>query len=550
MKNITINKLFLMGMTFVLFMVSACEKETIYDKTRLFRPVLGSQLEVVENTIEVSLGKIKEATGYTVEVSRDSFKIIDYTVKVDSNVFVLNEALLGEALLYNTLYQIRVTAHALDAQYDSRPADLGSVRTERFPSIQQLARIYDVTDTKAKVRWIPSGAAITKVKIFATSDLRLKTPLAEYDVPESAQSLGEFIIDKLKPATSYQVAIYSGNTLRGWVDYKTLVAGVDPNAANVVDLSETEDPDALEAAVKSAQDGGIVLLKKGITYNFPTTNLNKSITIKGAYGFTENKAAMFTTGNWNLDKVTIDHIVFDDIELIGEDIGGDYVFNPSNAGTPTIVNELRFENCIMHHFRGIIRIRSDVFVKNYIISNSIVHHIGGYGIFTCDTDGDGKAAIDNVKFTNSTFYKINTFMTSRQNCQSFIVDACTVNEAASTNQNVFRFRGAAGKADVLHGFSITNTIWGHGWDEAASGSYSVLFIGGGLTNTAFTILNTWGTSDFSATAGKELAGFPALSYSGAAAKLWVDPYEGNFNIKDAGFGGRFDAGDPRWSVKL
>lgn len=531
--------------------VTACEKEIVYEKTRLFRPVLGSQLEAIENKIEVNLGNIKEATSYTLEVSRDSFNMVDYQFEIDTNYFMIDENLIGEELLYNTLYQIRATAHAADPQFDSRPADLGAVRTERFPSILNLPRNHDVIDTKAKVTWTIAGAPVTGVKTFSSDDLRLTTPLASYDVSSSDQAAGETIIDGLEPDSDYQIAIYSGDKLRGWVDYKTLVAGVDPNAGNVIDLSDNEDPDALAAAVEGAGDGMIILLKKGVTYNFPTERLDKSITIKGAYGFVENKAAMFTTGNWNVEKgAKIDHIVFDDIELMGEDIGGDYVFNINNSGEATIINELRFENCILHDFRGVMRLRSDVFVKNYTISNSIVRDIGGYGVFTCDTDGDDKAAIDNVVFQNSTFYRVNTFLSTRQSVQSFLIDGCTVNEVAATGQRVFRFRGKEGKSDVVNGLTISNTIWGHGWDSSESGDLSVQLIAGGLEATSFNIVNTWGTSDFQAREGTEMAGFPALNYSGEAGNLWVDPYNGDFNIQDNGFGGRFDAGDPRWRAKL
>lgn len=531
-------------------LLAACEPDMVYEKTRLFRPVLGSPLESELNTIIVNMGDIKEATSYTIEVSRDSFNVVDYQFTVDTNYVVIDESLTGEALLFNTLYQVRATAHAASEQYDSRPADLGSVRTQRFPSILNLPKYFDVTDKKARVTWTPAGATVTKVKIFAKEDLRLKTPLKEYEVDAAAASTGAFIIDGLEPETAYQMAIYSGATLRGWVDYNTLTAGIYPGDAGVIDLTQTEDPDALGVAVDGAPDGAIILLKRGALYNFPSNNLNKSITIKGAYDLTPNRAIMFTTGNWNVDKgAKIDHIVFDDLEMRGEDIGGDYVFNINNSGDATDIQRLEFNNCEIHHFRGIMRLRSDVFVRNYHLLNSVIHDIGGYATFTCDTDGEGKAAVDNAIYRNSTFYRINTFMITRQNMQSFMIDACTVNEAAATGQRVFRFRGKDGFNDVLNGLTIQNTIWGHGWDEAESGNYGVI-LKEGLPNTAVTVVNTWGTADFSANEGTEIGGFPSLKYSKKAADLWAAPYDGNFQIKDPGFAGKFDAGDPRWRATL
>lgn len=533
-----------------IILMSGCKEEETFAKTRLFRPVLNEELMAELNTIIVNIGNIREAVSYTLEVSRDTFATIDYTVEVDTHYVVLSEAVLGDELLWNTLYQVRATAHAADPAFDSKESDLGNVRTERFPSILNIPGVNDVIDVAARVTWQTLGAPVTKVRTFAPDDIKLDNPLAEYDVSAEGQEAGEAIVAGLDPETEYQIAIYSGETLRGWETYVTLVKGPDPSDPNVVDLTDNEDPDAVGAAVMAAADGNIILLKKGVLYNFPSENLTRSITIRGAYGFGAQKAILFTTGNWNIENgATIGHIRFVDLELRGEDIGGDYVFNPNNDMTTT-VDELTFDNCVINHFRGIIRVRSSVYVRNYTINDCIVHNIGGYGIFTADTDGDGGAAIDNITLSNSTFSKVNTFMTSRQNSQSLVIDACTVSEAPTTGGRLFRWRGGDGFNNVINGISITNTVWGHGWDEGMTGAYDIRGREG-LENTTFNIVNTYATSDFSFSEGTEIPGFPALNYSGTAADLWVAPYDGlNFNFKDAGFAGKYDAGDPRWRAEL
>ncbi|MCB0592867.1 MAG: DUF4957 domain-containing protein [Lewinellaceae bacterium] len=552
--NFNIYGLFLALIAGILLM-SGCKDETTYAKTRLFRPVLNEELMAELNTIIVNMGNIREATSYTIEVSRDTFTTIDYTIETDTSYVVINEELLnGDPLLWNTLYQVRATAHAASPEFDSKVSDLGNVRTERFPSILNIPGVNDVIDVAARVTWQVLGAPVTKIRTFAPDDLKLTSPIAEYDVSEEDQVAGETIVAGLEPETAYQIAIYSGasgEALRGWENYVTLEKGVDPNDANVIDLTGSEDPDAVGAAVMAAADGNIILLKKGVLYNFPAENLTKSITIRGAYGFGAQKAILFTTGNWNIENgATINHIRFIDLELRGEDIGGDYVFNPNNDMTTT-VDELTFDNCIVNNFRGIIRVRTSVYIKNYTINNCIVHHIGGYGIFTADTDGDGGAAIDNITLSNSTFSKVNTFMQSRQNSQSLVIDACTLNEETVTGGRLFRWRGGEGFNNVINGISITNSVWGHGWDEGETGAYDFRGKAEGLDNTSFTVVNTYATADFSFTPDYEIPGFPALNYSGTAADLWVDPYEGlNFNFKDSGFAGKYDSGDPRWRAKL
>ncbi len=534
-------------------LIAACtKKEESYEPTRLFRPVLnGPGLTVENNVVTVIMGNLREAQSYTLEISRDSFKVVDYTVTVDTNYVVLDEALLGEELLYNTLYQIRATANAADPQYNSKVSDLGSIRTQTYPSILNAPLSYHVTDTRAKVTWTLAGAAVTGVKIFSPSDVRLTTPLAEFNVSPANQAAGETIITGLSPNTSYQVAIYSGETLRGWVDYKTLVAGVDVNDPKVIDLSDSEDPAAITAALAAVPDGGIILLKKGFRYNMPTAAINKSVTFKGAYGFDTKKATLVnTSGNMNITAGSnIGYIVFDDLEIDGANISATYVFNPDISGNITQVQELRFENCDLHHMRGIIRIRSDVFIRNYIISNSTVHHIGGYSLLTADTDGADRAAFGNVKFLNSTFYKINSLVQTRQNIQSFEIDGCTFSEFTSGGAQVFRFRGAAGRNDVVNGFTIRNSIFGHGWDEGGSGNTTVT-MKSGLPATSYTITNTWGTSDLKIAAGSEIPGLPSMTYNNTADKLWGDPYNAVFSILDPAFAGKYDSGAPAWRTKL
>lgn len=538
----------------LIFLLGSCKKEEqVYEETRLFRPALNKSLTAKLNTIIIELAKMKEAVSYKFEISQDSFKTAPlYTFTTDTTYIIVDKTLVGEELEYNSLYQIRVTANAADPQFNSRPASLGSIRTEPLPSIQLAPRAFDVTDVLARVRWTPSGLPIDQVKVFNATDKKLKTSLGTYAVNGAQNTAGEVVIDKLIPATSYLIAIYSAGGLRGFVAYKTLEKGVYPGDPNVIDLTTNESASALDAALATATEGSIILLKKGVRYNFPAASnlLAQSVTIKGAYALTEAKAQIYSTGDWRVKAgVTIENVIFDDIDIIGSDPGAVYVFNINNSGAPTIITNLLFKNCTLTSMRGIARLRSDSFIKNFTISNSVVYNIGSYGVFTTDTDGADKAAVDHIKLLNSTFYQISFIATSRTNSQSFLIDGCTINEFTEAGQKTLRYRGGAGRSDIIGGLTISNSVWGTGWDKTASGNKTVTFKEG-LTNTTVTVLNTWATSDFGAVAGSELAGFPSLNYSGTATKLWKDPTKGNFTIADAAFGGKSSSGDPRWRVKL
>lgn len=555
MKNNIFNFKTVLFLCLSIFMFNACDKddEQTFEKTRLFRPVLNEPLFSIDNTIIVNMGSLKGAVGYTIEVSRDTFKTVEYTVQSDVSYVELNENNLGEELFWNTLYQVRATAHEANSQYDSRPSDLGNVRTQRFPTILNIPEIYDVTDVAARVTWTVAGAPVTGMKVFAASDLRLKTPLfTETAVTSEQQLSGESFVNGLQPETAYQIAIYSGTTLRGWVNYTTKVADISPTAPGVIDIRADESPSAVENAVASAPDGAIILVKRGVTYDLPSASLNnKSITIRAAYGFGKQKAKLYTTGNWNIASGSnIDHIRFIDLELRGADYGGDYVFNPSSGNTN--VNEVLFDNCVIGTFRGIMRLRGDnAKITTFEIRNSVVDSLGGYGIFTCDTDENGtktSARVDNFKLINSTFNKISMGIQCRTPSKSVIIESCTI---ANIN-TIFRYRGGTGNNDVENGISIKNSIFGHKWDESGSAT-NLDVVGsesGGLANTNFDVANNYTTSDYAWVVGKELNALPSKSYAKLQSDLWVDPAKNDFNFKDTSFIGRFGSGDPRWRVKL
>ena len=539
-----------------ILMFSACEKDdTAFERTRLFRPVLNEDLYSERNTIIVNMGQLKEAESYTIEVSRDTFASIDYTIETDTNYVVIDKELVGEELFWNTLYQVRATAHANDPEFDSKIADLGNVRTQRFPTILEIPKSYDVIDTAARVTWVAAGAEVTGIKVFAEDDLQLSNPLFdERPVTDEEREATEAIVTGLEPNTTYQIAIYSGEELRGWVNYTTLERDVDPTDPNVIDIRDDESPSAVSNAVASAPDGAVVLLKRGMTYDFPEDNLNKSITIRAAYGFGEQKAVLFTTGNWDIDDgSTIDHIRFIGVELRGEDYTGDYVFNPNRSDVS--IGEVVFEDCKITNFRGIMRIRTSVQLDLYRISNSVVDTIGGYGIITTDTDpadagSPPTATVKNIELVNSTFNYIDTGIQSRNNSESILIENCTFANFIVTGGRFLRYRGGDGNDNVTNGISIRNSIFGHSWDLSGEESYGIQGIGQGLGSTSWDIVNNYSTANFSFRDGTEIPGFPVGNYSGTQEDLWMNPEENNFNFQDSGFAGRFDTGDPRWRDRL
>ncbi len=356
MKNksniLNTSPLLLLCLIFTMFIACDKDDEQTFEKTRLFRPVLNEPLYSEGNTIFVNMGNLKSAIGYIVEVSRDSFATIEYSIPSDTSFVQVDENTVGEELFWNTLYQVRATALETDAEYNSKISDLGNVSTQVFPSILNSPKSFDVTDIAARVTWdtINDGAPVTGIKVFSAEDLKLKTPLFdEATVTTEEDDAGEAFVYGLSPETEYQIAIFSGTEIRGWVNYTTKVPDIDPSAAGVIDLSDSEDRSAVVSALSSANDGDIILVKRGVEYDAPRGGLNNSVTIRGAYGFGEDKARLLFAGNFDLiADTTVDHLRFVDLELRGTDWGGKYVINISKAGT---LNEINFENCYITNFQ-------------------------------------------------------------------------------------------------------------------------------------------------------------------------------------------------------
>ncbi|GAA0892816.1 DUF4957 domain-containing protein [Fulvivirga kasyanovii] len=525
--------------------IFACkDDEEVFEKTRLFSPVLNEVLQSEGNTIIVDIGKLKEAVSYTIEVSRDSFKTTDYTFATDTSYFIINEEKVGEELLWYTTYQVRATAHAADPQYDSRPSDLGSVKTKKYPSNQGTPNMqFDVTDTRARVFWSTSGELIDGVKVFAASDLRLATPLFEFDLTEQQIDANEAVIGSLSPSTTYQIAIYSGETLRGWEVYTTkppLEFGDRP----VYDLSGIENENILADTLGDIEDGAVVIIEPGRAYQANGYNFNSSVLIISGYGFTPALPLIHTaSGNYDIaDGASIDSLVFKNVAIHG-DFGGGYVFNISVSGT---IGEIKFDGCEIHSHRGITRIKGGTgTIDKYSIVNSVADSINGYAAFYVDTDG---WTAGDILLQNSTFSKFQYFLASRTNTGSITIESCTIDQAPEAGRQMFRWRGGAGKNDVTGGIKIYNTIWGPGWDMSGSEVYAVKGTEG-LGATTFDIINTWSPSDFSFS-GNDIAGFPSFIYSGTADDLWVDRENVDYNIKDKGFSAANSAGDPRWRPGL
>jgi hypothetical protein len=536
----------------VLFFYSCSEEMKVYPETRLFMPVLNSNLLPHENTITVDMAKMTKAISYKIELSRDEFA----TPSIETIMTADNKVVFKD-LLWNTKYQVRATAYATEEQYNSKISDLGSVTTDRFPSIMQIPVASDVTDVAAKVRWTTgtaSGALITQVKVFDIKDEKLTTPLAVYEVTPAEQTAGQKIINNLRPSTQYQLAIYSESTVRGWEKYVT--KDPLPTTGNIVDLRGVDvTPTTLADALTSAPSSATVILDGDKVYTLSANYFfDKPLIIKSGYSLTNTTGAVIdnSVGDVKFEltaTANISSIVFDGISFVGDIAKAKYVFNIATAVSAT-VGELKFVNCQMTNYRDLIRSRvqwTSGSINLLTVDNCILTNFGSNGLLL--VDGGANATLPNVVLKNSTFFKVDKLIknAATKDSQSLVISDCTFSESPKGTHLMEYLK----TTNILQGITITNTIFGRGGDN--NGNYSSPFIrSGDLPATIITSGNVYKTNDFTITAPVAPATTPIPTftvYTGSITALWVDPLKGNFNILDSAFAGKSSCGDPRWRKK-
>lgn len=506
----------------------ACKKtEDLGEAPRLFRPVMKEALESNGNWIRASWQSVKGATSYTAQVSRDTFRTIVSTVTLDTNVVVF------EDLLWDKLYQVRVQAIAADTSKNSKISSLGEIKTARFPTILNIPASNEVNDNSVKVSWSNSGDAVTGIKILLWSD---SSEVANATVTPTDVTNQYKIVSGLNGNTAYIVYLYSGTTVRGWADFIT----APPLTGNLIDLRGiTGVPSVLQDTIPDVASGSVIILKRGETYNINTTiNLNKSLTfIGGSDLLVPDQPIVIMPNNFNITSgATIDSIVFVDLLLRGTDYAAKYVFNINTACN---IGKIRFQSCVAEIFRGVLRTQSQpAMIENFEIEKCILDSLAGYGVITVDVV---TSKVNNIKIRNSTIYKAEKIVTSRNNSNSLVIENCTINEAPRGG-NYFIDYSTSPTNEVTQPIVFKNNILGSGKSNAGNFDVRGYRVGPG---SVIDVSGTYSTSDFLST--NPVGQIPSvIPYARPSTDIWQAPLSGNFKIVDLLFPGRNTSGDPRW----
>lgn len=509
-------------LAFIVLLYTSCKKEEDLTMPRLFRPVSAGALTADSNTIEASWQPIAGAAGYEIAVSRDTFRTIDMSISVDTSAAAIKK------LFFNQLYQVQVKALARDTTKNSMWSNLGAVKT--LSSIFRSPGVNDITLNSVRARWVTKGAPVTSIKVLKKND---KSVVATITLLATDLTNEYVVINGLDASTQYTMYLYSGNDERGFVDFSTKA----PFTGTIIDLTViTGRPGVLADTITKVPSGSTILLNRGETYTISSAiAIDRTLTIMSAPDLTNPvKARILFTSNFVFGAgATIDQIEFNDVYLVSDNYGSRYVFNNTNSAN---IGKIVFTDSRMEIFRGLCRLQSGTAnIGEFIINNCIVDSIGNY--FVLNINATSK--VDNITFTNSTFYKVESVLTSAAASNSVTVSDCTFNETPLGNNKNYYFDYNA--LNVTNGFNVTNCIFGTGKISGGAITVKDIRVGSG---TAVGVTNSFKTTDHEVAVGTE---FKTLtSANRKSTELWTAPYNGIFIIADATFTGRNSAGDPRW----
>ncbi len=529
----------------VLVFVLGCKKEEeTLQLSRRFSPstVTGTNGETsVKVSWPSSLFTLPGEATYAIDVSRDlTFSVVEFTTTTSD----LSVVITDDKIAVKQDYYARVKALGKDGSGDSN----WSVSTSfRITGEQFLLPIppTDIIDVGVIVRWKPNPNLTSLVLTPSPSGTPITVSLTSTDLAANSKT-----VMGLTQSTNYSVEVFQAAKTKGITTFKTVPS---ITGTNIIDLTATTGNPALLLTTLQSNppSGSVIVLRRGEQYVMTASYaFNGSIKIVSALGFGTNVAIIRPTATFNVVAGSnIDSLVFKDVIIKGgraanASYTNDYVMN---VNTASIVKLVRIDGCTIKILRGVVRGQGSGAgsrFNNYIINNSVLDSINDFSIAAVSNT----SAFDNIKFTNTTFYKSLKFINHNvaapngQGSQSVLIENCTFNEVVS-NQTANNYLIDYNTNNVAGGITIRNCIFGKTW--AAGGTFQQLGFRAG-TSTNLTLANTYSTSDFTFS-GSPLSG--TLPYSASSTSLFTAPDVGNFLIKDAGFAGKSTAGDPRWRIQ-
>jgi hypothetical protein len=522
-----------------LMLFVGCERDTdIEDPNlpRFFTPV-GLRLTVGQTQVKIDWNASLFSTGqklqYTLEISKDSsFQTAPaFTTVIDTTSVIVTDT----DIEIRQRYFLRIKANATGSTAESKWIMAGPFTMTGEQIFVVPVPESDIIDIAVILRWTTTPG-ITKIVMRPPTG-------SPFDVIISAadNTAGFKLITGLLPATTYSAEIFAGTKSKGLLSFTTKAT---ITGASIIDLRGiTNRPSVLADTLPIIPSGSIIILKRGLTYNFTsTTSLSKSMTILSGPDFIPDLASIFMGANFNLvANTTIDSLVFKDVNMYSDDFNAKYIFNINQVGT---IGKVKFENVRGHRFRGFFRMQTGgagTKVTDVIIDRCVIDSLRDFSLVNTNNSN----SVANIAVTNTTLYNARKVIDHRSpGSNSIKFENCTFynlpsgGAAGGVGGFYFIDLGTQNSATPI---VIRNCIFGKTWNEGLGDDARGIQAGAATT---VSVTNSYQTSDFIST--NPLYQISLTPYAGTSATLYTNPALGNFKLKDPAFPGNGTAGDPRW----
>ena len=522
-------------------MFAACSESideiTNVDYPRAFSPI---DLKVELGTFDKATVKwnvIDDARSYVVQLSQGDNLVFDNAITYETEL--LEQPLTG--LWGETNYSVRVKSKAFnEGQEDSKWYSL--VFKTNAEQIFKAVANDEIKTKQITVRWEPNAVVTI---------LTVSPDVGDVVLTAEEKAAGVKTLTDLTPETTYTISIYNGDQRRGMV---TATTKWRPTGPDVVELNPGDD---FVAAVQDvANEGKILLLAEGDYDWASNANFVKNITIYGDPDGEKPRLEISVTEPVKVNQLTADYIHFENVALVADRDDG-YFINQGTNATDHIcsIGRLSFENCLIKGLgRSLVRTQTIdekfdlIQINNCLIENSSRQDGQNYALIQCTIAFE---AFPNIEITNTTVnHSYSNFLNiqggaGQPSAKNILIENVTfyktVGSNSATPDNRYLIDG--GNNGPLN-VTIKNCILGSVRGVGNERGYRMNEAG------TFTSEGNYATTDWMTTADGAATppaqNIPATAYSGSCATLFVDPENGDFHIKDAGFAGRTTAGDPRW----
>lgn len=533
MKKILNIKVYLMALLAFSFMLTSCDDDNEEDlkAPRIFRPT-AVEASVDRVNAKISWGSVPGAVSYTLQLFLDEVKV--YEVTTEETFYQFTE-LNGGAT-----YVAKVMANAKDASMNSRLADVEfSIPVENlFNNFRVYNGVVDVRTVQ--VQWQP-GNTVTHLSLVSAGETLL------VEVSEAEREAGRKLVQVAENNVQYTISLINNENVRGTLSLKV---------EGDVFLNDGDD---ITSAIASASNGQVLVLESGRTFVHEgtwTMVSGVSLTIKGGPGLVKPVFAFNNiSGSTCISQADpgVGYLRIDNIELTGAPAGDKsaapalwhpHFINKNGAGG---FNEMVIENSIISMFgRNFIRYRSTSHMDKLTIHNSIVNFTGAtsdYAVVVMEND----SYINEIVYSNSTFVGSNRgLVRNNSNVPNalFHLKNCTVNDFCDAGRFMVELKSPI--ASVVFENSILGKTRGAVWNSEANtgGVFGMSPVDGAV----FSSPGSYALSDFSQNLSEvgQTRKIDVPAYGRPSGDVFQNPDNVDYRIKDAAFGGRGTAGDPRW----